>query len=483
MRWHLLNSFDTIYILDLHGNSQKKEVCPDGSPDKNIFDIQAGVSINIFIKTGKKAKGQLAKVFHTEFWGTREYKYDQLLKGRIENTSFEEVAFSAPYYFFKPKDDTGRNQYETGFKITDLFPNNVTGIVTMGDNFIIADSKEELMDRISDFLAVDYTEDELKIKYSLGKNYAKWILANKQKIKSAHLKYIQIDYRPFDKKWTIFDNNLIWRWRHDTMKHFLGGDNIGLMTCRQAAVDSWDLVGVTKLVADDSRVSNRSRERGYIFPLYLYPQSTDQQTLGVNIERKPNLNSEIVGKISSGLNIQFASEKKVTEGETFTPEDLLHYIYAILHSPTYRKTYKEFLKIDFPRIPYPSDIKLFRQLVKLGAELRTLHLMESLTLENYITSYPVNGDNKVTRKIVAKDWELVDFKSGRVWINDHQYFDGIPVSVWEFYIGGYQPAQKWLKDRSGSELSYENILHYQKIIVALSETDRLIKAIDLIKVD
>jgi len=483
MRWHLLNTFDTIYILDLHGNSQKREVCPDGSPDKNVFDIQAGVSINLFLKTGKKGKGQLARVLHSELWGTRENKYDKLLKGKIENIAFKEVAFSKPYFFFKPKDETGRNEYEKGFKINDLFPNNVTGVLTMGDNFIVANSKKELKDRISDFLAVDYSEEELKIKYGLGKNYAKWIIANKQKIKAIPLKYIEIDYRPFDRRWTVFDNNLIWRWRHDTMKHFLSGDNIGLMTCRQAAVDTWNLVGITNLIADDSRVSNRSRERGYIFPLYLYPQATEQETLGIKVGRIPNLNRVLVGKISSGLNLKFADEKTETQAKTFTPEDLLNYIYATLHSPTYRKTYNEFLTIDFPRIPYPRKIKQFRDYVNLGSELREIHLLESQYLDNLITSYPMSGHNEVSRRVSSKDFELLDAKSGRVWINESQFFEGVPKIAWEMYLGGYQPAQKWLKDRFNCLLSYDDILHYQKIIVALSETDRLMKAIDKIKSD
>ena len=172
-------------------------------------------------------------------------------------------------------------------------------------------------------------------------------------------------------------------------------------------------------------------------------------------------------------------------GDSFAPIDLLDYIYAVLHSPKYREKYKEFLKIDFPRVPYPKDRERFWQLVKLGGEIRQIHLLESPKVEEFITSYPNDGDNVITRKIVKKDWELTDTERGigRVWINDEQYFDEIPLIAWEFYIGGYQPAQKWLKDRKGRELSFEDILHYQKIIVALSETDRLMKEIDEVGVE
>jgi very-short-patch-repair endonuclease len=173
--------------------------------------------------------------------------------------------------------------------------------------------------------------------------------------------------------------------------------------------------------------------------------------------------------------------------QTFAPIDILDYIYAVLHSPTYREKYKEFLKIDFPRVPFPKDAETFWQLVKLGGELRQIHLLESPKVEEFITTYPKDGDNIVTRKMTTRSigFELTDSENdtGRVWINDEQYFDKVPNTAWEFYIGGYQPAQKWLKDRTGRELRFEDIRHYQKIIVALTETDRLMKEIDKIELE
>jgi len=209
-----------------------------------------------------------------------------------------------------------------------------------------------------------------------------------------------------------------------------------------------------------------------IFPLYIYPEINGQQTIGQTEERTPNLKAEIVNQIAENLGLTFTNEKETTEN-TFAPIDILDYIYAVLHSPSYREQYKEFLKIDFPRVPYPKDLDTFWQLVKLGGETRQIHLLESPVVENYITQYPIDGDN-----IVGK----TKYDNGKVYINETQYFDNVPQIAWEFFIGGYQPAQKWLKDRKGRKLEFDDILHYQKIIVALSETDRLMKEIDKIEI-
>jgi hypothetical protein len=249
-----------------------------------------------------------------------------------------------------------------------------------------------------------------------------------------------------------------------------------------------------------------------IAPLYLYPENTTQQLLETPV-RTPNLNPEIIQQIAEKLGLTFTPEKSgisalpvslnttaiqehhnpyaPADNHTFAPIDLLDYIYAVLHSPNYRETYKEFLKIDFPHVPYP-DPQTFWSLVKLGAGLRQLHLLESPVFDNPITTYPIDGDNIVTRKINKSDFEIVVLPrcvglredatqpTGRLWINDQQYFDDVPVVAWEFYIGVYQTAQKWLKDRVGRKLNFEDILHYQKIIVALTETHRIMQDIDLI---
>jgi predicted helicase len=245
---------------------------------------------------------------------------------------------------------------------------------------------------------------------------------------------------------------------------------------------------ISKDISDRCLISNKGQEGNYFFPLYLYPETTAQQTIGQTAERIPNLNAEIVKQIAAKLGLTFTNEKEHTpnpsqEGnKTFAPIDILDYIYAVLHSPTYREKYKEFLKIDFPRVPYPKDKDTFWQLVKLGGELRQIHLLESPTVERYITQYPIDGDNMVIKPRFAPS-PLGMAGVGSVYINDTQYFDNVPQVAWNFYIGGYQPAQKWLKDRKDRKLEFEDILHYQKIIVALSETDRLMKEIDKIKIE
>jgi len=185
------------------------------------------------------------------------------------------------------------------------------------------------------------------------------------------------------------------------------------------------------------------------------------------------------------LSLTFTNEKDTSTSsvskKSFAPIDILDYIYAVLYSPTYREKYKEFLKIDFPRVPYPKNKDIFWQLVGLGGTIRQIHLLESSIVEKYITQYPIDGDNVVVKP--RFDSAQRDDNKGKVYINDTQYFDNVPQTAWDFYIGGYQPAQKWLKDRKERKLEFDDILHYQKIIVALSETDRLMKEIDKIKIE
>lgn len=480
MRWNLLKTYDKIYTIDLHGNSNKKETAPDGSPDINVFDIQQGVSINVFLKTGNKKANQLGKVYNYDLYGKREFKYEFLSNNNFKTIDFEELKPNSPNYFFIKRDEKGREEYEKGFKINDIFKNNKTGIVTMGDSFILDDNQNNLIVRINDFLDNESNDEELKTKYSLGKNYAKWINENKEDIRQIDLTPVKIGYRPFDERYTIFDNKLLWRWREDTMKHFITGDNIGLVVPKINKEDNCFFIS-KNLIAHKVCSAYDSNS---IFPLYLYSEETNQQTTEDTPERTPNLNLEIVKEISKKLDLTFTNEKEQTQN-TFAPIDILDYIYAVLHSPTYREKYKEFLKIDFPRVPYPKDQTTFWQLVKLGKEIREVHLLESETVEDYITSYPETGDNIITRKLTKTDigYEAISDTLGKVWINDTQYFNNVPLVAWEFFIGGYQPAQKWLKDRKGRELTFEDILHYQKIIVALSETDRLMKEIDKIEIE
>ena len=478
MRWNLLRSFDKIYILDLHGNAQKRETSPDGSVDKNVFDIKQGVSINLFIKTGKKAKNSLAQVFHHELYGTRESKYQFLWDHSLSKIGFRKLKLLNPYYFFVPKNIERESEYVKGFSSKELFTKNSTGIVTGGDSFIISKSRKVMRERIHDIIEHDYSEEELRKRYSLGKNYPKRIINNRGVIDFQEDKIIPIAYRLFDTRWTYYDDKLIEGMRYKVMRHFRD-KNLALVVCRQfKASDNFHHVFITENIFDSSLVSDKTSEVGHGFPLYLYVD-TDTQQGSLDKEdkkkRESNLNKSIVQAIADGLGLRFTEEKE-EDKKTFAPIDLLDYIYAVLHAPSYRERYREFLKIDFPKIPYPTDAEAFRKLVALGGQLRALHLMESPELERFSTGYTIVGDDVVTKV----DYTITDAtkRLGRVFINKSQYFSDVPEVAWDFTIGGYQPAQKWLKDRKNRALSAENVRHYQKIIVALVETDRLMSEID-----
>jgi predicted helicase len=434
MRWNLLKTYDKIYTIDLHGNSKKKETAPDGSADVNVFDIMQGVSINVFVKTGKKKANKLGKVFHYDLYGKRDFKYDFLIENSIQSIDFNELPNVTPMYFMVQKDFELETKYNSGFSTNELFNVQSMGITSGND---------------SEY--VDYDKKTLTEKF------------DKENV-------TRIDYRVFDKRYINYDQSVLARARFDFMQNLLS-ENYAMSLVRRSRNNAFILPYVTNAIVDKCIIS--TLDNANIFPLYLYTETKEQRSIEEESARKPNLKPQVVMQIADNLGLDFTDEKENTEN-TFAPVDILDYIYTVLHSPTYRERYKEFLKIDFPRVPYPKDTDTFWQLVKLGGEIRQIHLLESSTVEKYITQYPIDGDN-----IVIKP----KYQDGKVCINDTQYFDNVPQIAWDFYIGGYQPAQKWLKDRKGRKLEFDDIFHYQKIIVALSETDRLMKEIDKIEIE
>lgn len=440
MRWHLTQTFDQIKIIDLHGNAKKKEVFHTVKRWK-CFEITQGVAIIIGIKF-KNSKKKDAEVAVADIYGKRQLKFNELLKNELK---FKQIKLDPKLYYLVDKNIEGKEDYEKGFSVADLFTLNTTGIVTMGDAFIISDTKRQLESRLQNFFNQEISEQELKSKYKLGKNYAGWVLENKKAIKFNPDKIIKLSYRPFDDKWTYFDNKLVWiDYKNNAAFH---GKNIGLALCRQVkAGDTYQHILATNLITESSYVSGKTSEINTVLPLWLY----DEQG-----KKRSNLNPEIVEKIK--LKAPSADEQGIFD-----------YIYAVLHSPSYRKKYKEFLKIDFPRVPVPKDDAEFNKFKQFGTKLRQLHLMQDSSLEDYITTYPEPGDDVVDK---------LKFEGGKVWINSEQYFGGVPEVAWNFYIGGYQPAQKWLKDRKGRKLSSEDLDHYQKIIKILVETDKLMTQI------
>jgi len=469
MRKSLLETFDKIYIIDLHGNARKKETAPDGSKDENIFDIMQGVSINIFVKSKQKTKNKLAEVYHFSLYGKRNEKFSFLLNNNLQTVKWKELQPHTPYYFFVPKDFSLRDEYEKGINVAELFVQRVAGFETMGDNFIIANDKNVLVNRITKLLNREYNEKELNETYSLGKNYSNWIFKNLPRVKFDASKFVQINYRLFDKRWTYYESLLIWRCRENVMKHLFLGENIGMIVKRGFDPSSSAPIFVSNSIIDRRMWSCPGMQGSEsIFPLYLYHEGDIENGVRMPDKKTPNLDKKIINEISQRLGLQFTEEKQKTK-KTFTPIDILDYIYAVLHSPTYREKYKEFLKIDFPRVPYPENAKQFWKMVELGGKLRRLHLLEDVEPQEGMADFPIAGSDEV---------EKPQYVGDKVYINDTQYFDNVPLTAWNFYIGGYQPAQKWLKDRKGLKLSYDNIVHYQKIIRVLVETGDVMEMIE-----
>jgi predicted helicase len=426
MRKSLLESFDSIYILDLHGNSRKNEVCPDGSKDENVFDIMQGVSINIFIKKKGTIK-KLADVYHYDIYGKRDSKYQFLNDNSLNSLKWKKLNYKEPAYFFIPKDSSLNDEYNSYISLIELYPQNSMGIATGKD---------------SELVKFDQLEFEGHIK-----NIRKFF------------------YKPFDIRFTIFDNNILQRARFKHMKNCIKKENISLNIVRQSKLN-----GVEALMSTD--ISNRDlvTNHTYNLPLYLYQNENSLEN-----ERVPNLNLDIVKEVEDNLKLKFVNEKEDTK-DTFAPIDLLDYIYAVLYSPNYREKYKEFLKIDFPRVPYPS-IENFWQLVELGGNLRALHLLEDKTLDTRIIDINGEGTTEIKNKLNKKDFTIEDDKV-ILNLNEDISIINIPLIAWNFYIGGYQPAQKWLKDRVGRTLSRSDLKHYNKIINALCKTDEIMKKID-----
>ncbi|MEO0044372.1 MAG: hypothetical protein RL329_3820, partial [Bacteroidota bacterium] len=493
MRWNLIKTFDKIYTIDLHGNSKKKETALDGSVDQNVFDIMQGVSINLFVKTGKKKENELGKVFHYDLYGKRDDKYNFLLNHSLKTVPYQEIPNKPPmYYFAAPQDFNTEKIYNQGFSVNELFILNGTGMVSKRDEIAFKFSKSAIKEVVKSIY--DLSCEEIKRKY----NKISWDSRDgkvefcKDNVMVFGLKdslFVQAAYRPFDIRWTYYtgkSKGFIGWPVSQIMQHFLTGDNIGIaMTRRIEGERDFADIFVFNRILQHHALS--IKEVNNICPLYRYPETKTkgQLALGATDARTPNLNLVIVETLAIKLGLKFVNEKEKGK-TTFSPIDILDYIYAVLHCPTYRATYQAFLKIDFPRVPYPNDVETFWQKVAFGGQLRQIHLLESEILEDYITEYPIDGNNQVEKiravpaanVVEVSNLDDVDTTFLNVYINENQYFANVPAVAWTFYIGGYQPAQKWLKDRKERILDFDDILHYQKIIVALAETARLMREID-----
>lgn len=518
MRQSLLATFDDIYVLDLHGNSKKKERCPDGSKDENVFDIQQGVAISIFVKRPDSnqqpldfAQGKQATVHHASLWGLREEfagknkdknivggKYHWLEENKLSTTKWEKLKPQSPYYLFIPQNTELLSEYEQGWKVTDIMAVNVLGFQTHRDHFAIDFKKDKLYQRIKELYDGNISDVDYVEKYNLKENKHWTIKKVRRSIISEDNWKNNINdclYRPFDTRICYYSKIVIDRPRTEILNNVVGKNNLILNLPRITKLEEWRHALISNLPCVAVSVDVNG---SYVFPLYLYPTEKEatlfdlEETPNTPNNRRPNLSEEFINDFAQLLKLKFIPDGKGDRVKTFAPEDIFAYMYAVFHSPTYRQRYAEFLKTDFPRLPLTSNPQLFKQLCDLGDRLIELHLMEKHG-ENF-TSYPIEGNNVVdkirysepktspptpllvgegSKKIKEKKVEL-----GKVWINKTQYFEGVPQQVWDFYIGGYQVCHKWLKDRKGRTLSYEDLMHYQNIVSAISETIDLMNKID-----
>lgn len=458
MRQHLEKSFNSIHILNLHGEGHKNK---KGTRDENIFDIQKGVAVIVAVKRSNSTE-QPFRLVRKDYVGRRHSKSESLLSETLYSTDWQEIITKKPNYSFSPTNETLLRIYNSGIKLTKLFSIHSVGIMTAADNFTVSDRKSDLLSQIQEFFSKDLSASEFREQFRLGKNYPDWIISNKENIDYSDLKFLPISFRPLDERWICYHRDVLWRTRSEVMDNMYVGQNYALLTGRRSRTpgNQPSHFFVTNHLSE-AKTAERTTQ-SYHLPLYLYPDPEDlDQTRRVNMDPK----------------IRKAIEDEAELPTHGRPDEvaIFDYIYGVLHCPAYRETYAEFLKIDFPRVPYPSSPEAFWDISAKGTQLRRLHLMEADVIGE--TPYPYAGEGD---DVVAKGYPKFDGReTGTVLINKTQGFQNVPRLSWEFYIGGYQPAQKWLKDRRERELSMDDIRHYQRIIKILSETDRIMKTIEM----
>jgi len=479
MRKSLMDNFDEIYIYNLHGGLRKNEVCPDDSKDENVFDIQQGVSINIFIKYSQKKEKTIVK--YCDLWGLRKDKFRVLAEEKFDETKWKTLKPKEPYWFFVEKDTSADDEYNKFFSIADVFEIQSVGIGTKVDTISVDFNKNKLALRVKDILTKKYSRDILVSKYNLS-DRTTWEYERAYNTVFSKNKIVAYDYRPFDCRWIFYDKDFLSRNRGNVMDNFYNSINLGFETGR-----TFFEVFCSSKISDEHFGGPKS----YKFPLYLYPDKKSKQSnlLGeIESERKPNMNPGFIKEFSEKLGLKFISDGRGDLKKSFGPEDIFYYTYAVFHCPTYRVRYAEQLKIDFPRLPLTSDKNLFKKLTNKGNELVNLHLLGKNPFDQSKTIF--DKQEKWGVKIGGQkpedldDWKVTTVRydeiNKRVYVNPNQYFEGVEKEVWEFMIGGYQVCEKWLKDRKKAErcLSVDDLKHYMKIIVSLRETIRIMEEID-----
>ncbi len=473
MRKKLLESFDEIYILNLHGSSRIGEKGPDGSRDENVFDIMQRVCIALFIRS--KSKKGLGRVFYQDLYGSRDSKYRYLQEKGVDLTEWIEIYPSNPYFFFVPKDFTELSRYENFFSVRDIFITSSSGVKTHRDDFVVGFTRDEIKQKMMIFTS-NLPDEIIRQSFVLKDTEDFKLKEAREKLRKEKWQdyILPYSYRPFDNRFILYSPLLIDRDRYEIMQNFFE-ENLGLCTTRQLSTMDFHHAFVTSNISDICFISIKTKETGYIFPLYLYQKTTGKRERftirGAMIlfepsdsygERIPNLNTEIMKKL-------LKAHKK-----EFLPEEIFYYIYAILYSNIYRTKYADFLRIDFPRIPFTKNHKVFTKMVDLGKILVELNLLKSDELNLPVAKFEGKGENLVQK---------VRYEHNRVFINKGQYFDGIKPQVWSYQIGGYQVCDKWLKDKKGRMLSLDEIKQYCRIVTSIEKTIEIQTLIDEIYPD
>jgi predicted helicase len=587
MRAQLMADFDDIYLLDLHGNSKKKERTPQAlhaqGDDKNVFDIEQGVSITFLVKlpgaasaatapveevfeltapdprAAKKAKtrklegGKVtlkARIHQADLWGSRDNKYAWLQAHDLNNTPWQTLAPALPQLLLTPRDETDAAEYERGWKVTDIFPVNSVGIVTARDSLTIHFTPEALQHTVERFVKLPV--EEAREQFKLGKDVQDWTVADAQKDlndarqapKDAKGVAVQpeppksewpldmsrvtpIAYRPFDTRFTYYtgmSKGFHCRARGEVMRHLAVPAtfaNRALVTSRLTKGETFAHAQITDKITEVICMSPQTSNNGFVFPLWLLPKQTNpNQPPGVwaagrsaqvkeeSAQRSgdteqnalpprhlatqcsPNLAPTFLSALAKALGCPVTQPYGLPEG--VTPEDVLAYVYAVLHAPSYRSRYGGFLKSDFPRIPlgfcvlntalahveYPliatEFAAVWQALLPLGQALIDLHLLKNVP-STLRPRFPAQGSNEVEKPRFE-----TQHGTGRVWINASQYFDGVPQETWNFKVGGYQVCEKWLRDRKGRTLEFTDIAHYANMVAALTQTRALMAQIDTV---
>ncbi|HAJ98843.1 MAG TPA: DNA methyltransferase [Bacteroidales bacterium] len=470
MRQSLITTFNEIYILDLHGNSLKKETCPDGGKDENVFDIRQGTAIAIFVK---RKDAIACKVYHGDIFGVREAKYGWLDSNDFTPQNYQLIQPEEPYYFLTQRKTDSIMGYLKWPSIGDVFPVNSVGVVTSRDEFVIDCDRKKLENRLRQLTIKGQKDEIIAEAYNL-KDTQNWKLTDArielQKIDDVNEQIIEVLYRPFDKRYLIYNELLVERTRRDVMRHMLN-ENLGLITVRQVAEGVFNHCLTTKNIIE-SRITLSNKGIAYLFPLYLY---------SVPLTRKVQFQSMILFEPEAPYSSQGRTpniDKTIYEtlnktyNRNLSPEEILYYIYGVFYSKVYREKYAEFLKIDFPRVPFTKDYTVFKTISAYGLQLSDLHLLKSATLAQPISKYQGDTANDRIEKIEYKEQER------RIYINEQKFFDNVASGIWNYHIGGYQVLQKYLKDRKGRTM--DDPRHYCRMITALSLTIDIQKQIDAI---